>query len=167
MGATESAPPAIGGDNMVIPNGRDPSSGRFLPGNREGKGNRSLRAIGALKRLLAQGDTLSADELRSVVRTLFEQAKAGSVTAAGILLDRCVGRARPEAPTFDPLRGLPKLDSAEGVAKALEIVTRRVAAGELPTDVGETLSAMIARTAHAGTYSDLERRLAALERGTT
>ncbi len=67
--------------------------GRFLPGNKLGRGNPHARQHAALREALLAAVT--PDDLQAVVRGLLEQAKQGNVPAARELLDRVLGRAGP------------------------------------------------------------------------
>ena len=60
--------------------GRDAGSGRFLPGNRAGRGNPQARRVAALRATLLQ--TVTPDDLTAVVRALIDKAKGGDVAAA-------------------------------------------------------------------------------------
>ncbi len=73
--------------------------GRFLPGNKLGRGNPHARQHAALREALLAAVT--PDDLQAVVRGLLEQAKQGNVPAARELLDRVLGRAAP-APEEQP-----------------------------------------------------------------
>jgi hypothetical protein len=72
------------------PNGRDPISGRFLPGNAGGPGNPHAGRVAALRSALLA--TVSEEDLREILARLIEEAKAGSIAAAKEVLDRCLGR---------------------------------------------------------------------------
>jgi hypothetical protein len=69
---------------------RDPTSGRFLPGNAGGPGNPYAKRIAALREaLLAE---VTPEDLRAIVRALVDQAKTGDVTAAREILLRTLGK---------------------------------------------------------------------------
>ena len=71
--------------------GRDTQSGRFLPGNRQGRGNPKARRVARLRATLLR--TVTPDDVAAAVRALIDRAKAGDVAAIRELLDRCVGKA--------------------------------------------------------------------------
>lgn len=75
------------------------AGGRFVAGNRHGRGNPHAKQHAMLRETLLSAVT--PDDLRAVVRGLVEQAKAGNVPAARELLDRVIGRAGP-APDEQP-----------------------------------------------------------------
>lgn len=66
------------------------ASGRFLPGNREGRGNPANRRAQKLRNALIRAVT--PDDVRAVAATLTEAAKSGDVQAAKLLLSFVVGR---------------------------------------------------------------------------
>lgn len=74
----------------AAPNGKDPRSGRFLPGNQMGKGNPTLRRVGLLRQMLL--DTVTDDDFREVVTALVAKAKSGDLPAVKELLDRMLGK---------------------------------------------------------------------------
>jgi hypothetical protein len=85
------APPSLNGQN-----GRD-GRGRFAKGNRGGPGNPFARRIAQLRRALLAA--VSEDDVAAVTRRLLEQAKAGDVAAARVLLAYVIGQP---APPVDP-----------------------------------------------------------------
>ena len=73
--------------------GRDPTTGKFLPGNscsRKG-GSPYIRQIAALRSKLYEACT--PDEMAEVVQALLKKAKQGNVPAAKLLFERCLGPA--------------------------------------------------------------------------
>lgn len=67
------------------------SGGRFAPGNAGGPGNPFARRVGEIRALLLQ--MVTDDDLRAIVNTLIDQAKAGDVVAAREVLDRLIGKS--------------------------------------------------------------------------
>ena len=65
------------------------SAGRFAPGNPGGPGNPYARRVAALRSMLL--DAATADDLRSMVRSLLKKAKAGDVAAARLVLAYTIG----------------------------------------------------------------------------
>lgn len=80
---TEPSPADLNGGSNQGPDGK------FLPGNRAGKGNPANRKAQALRAALMRA--VAVGDLRAVVRQLVNQAKGGDVQAARLLLDRCLG----------------------------------------------------------------------------
>lgn len=70
--------------------GRDPASGRFVPGWRGGPGNPHGRRVGALRAALL--DAVTDDDFRAVAAMLVSLAKGGELAAIRELLDRVLGR---------------------------------------------------------------------------
>ncbi len=72
-------------------NGRG-AGGRFTKGNPGGPGNPHARHVAAIRSVLMSA--VSDDDLRAIVSTLVEKAKAGDVMAAREVLDRLLGKAK-------------------------------------------------------------------------
>jgi hypothetical protein len=89
-GATEPSPSANGG------NGRD-QHGRFAKGNPGGPGNPFARRTAQLRRVLSMAVT--EEDIAAVAKRLLEQAKAGDVAAARLLLSYAIGQPTE---TVDP-----------------------------------------------------------------
>ena len=75
------------------------SLGQFVVGNKGGPGNPAAAAVARNRQALLEAVTV--EELREVVRSVLEQALAGDIQAAKLILERCCGRAEPSttAPT--------------------------------------------------------------------
>ena len=82
--------------------GRD-SQCRFQTGNTGGPGNPQVRQLAAHQAVVREA--LTPGELQAVLRKLRDQAMAGDVAAAKVVLDRVVGKSRPE-PARPPLQQL-------------------------------------------------------------
>ena len=76
--------------------GRDPGSGRFLPGNPGGPGNPNARKVAALREALLSA--VSAADVTAIVKRLVRDARRGDLAAAHEILDRTLGRAMPPSP---------------------------------------------------------------------
>jgi hypothetical protein len=70
--------------------GRDASTGRFVVGNRAGRGNPLAARVAALRKALF--DAITEEDLAAAVKALVTQAKNGDVAAIRELLDRCIGK---------------------------------------------------------------------------
>ncbi|MEE8079168.1 MAG: hypothetical protein V3T18_09240 [Pseudomonadales bacterium] len=81
-----SKPPSPNGAN-----GRG-AGGRFTKGNPGGPGNPHARHVAEIRSVLMSA--VSNDDLRAILSTLVEKAKAGDVMAAREVLDRLVGKAK-------------------------------------------------------------------------
>ncbi len=124
----------------------------FPPGN-------SGRRPGSRNKRTVIGEKLMADEAESIARAIIDAAKAGDPTGMRICADRIfpVRKGRPQA------FGLPPITTADDVGKALDVVLRRVADGDLTTDEGNAIGAMLELKRKAIETDEHERRLAAIE----
>jgi hypothetical protein len=131
---------------------RDASSGRFLPGN-PGRPKGARHA--ALVALDAIGDEAAADVLLKVI----QQAKAGDMRAAEILMRRLWPERKGRVVPFD----LPDLRTAADAVQATGAVAHAVAAGELTPEEGQAVAAIV--DAHRRTIetADLAARIDAIE----
>lgn len=73
-------------------NGRDPETGRFLPGWKGGPGNPYGRRVADIRRVLVEAVT--DEDLYDLARTLVEKGKAGDVMAAREVFDRLMGKPK-------------------------------------------------------------------------
>jgi hypothetical protein len=85
--------------------GRDGRTGRFLPGNRAGRGNPQAGRVAALRAALLR--EVTGGDLRAAVRALIDKATGGDVAAIRELLDRCIGRAPASDETEAPINTAP------------------------------------------------------------
>ena len=95
----------------------------------------------------------------AIIERLAAEALAGDVSAAGLLLARCVPAVRPEAATV-------RVDLPEDATPA-EIARRvlaAVAAGSLPHDAGRSIAETLAAVRTLETIDALAERVANLER---
>lgn len=86
-------------------NGRDPTTGRFVPGYKGGPGNPHARRVADFRRVLV--DAVTDEDLHNLARTLVQKGKAGDVMAAREVFDRLMGKAKvtmavETEPRFDP-----------------------------------------------------------------
>jgi hypothetical protein len=75
------------------PNGHREASGRFLKGNPGGPGNPYVKQVAALKASLYEA--LTPADIRAVMAKMRDEALAGSVAAARLLLEYSIGRPLP------------------------------------------------------------------------
>jgi hypothetical protein len=87
----EGTSPSTNGGNG---GGRD-AHGRFTRGNSGGPGNPHVKSVAAWRSALAR--VILPADIEAVLRKLLECAKAGEPWAIKELLDRCLGKPRPEA----------------------------------------------------------------------
>lgn len=130
---------------------------RFQPGQ---SGNPAGRPRGS--GLAGQLRRAIQDDAHEVIQMLIEQAKAGDIQAATVLLDRIVPKLRPEAQAVE----LDQLGNG-GLVERAEAVLTAAAAGELAPDVAAQLVTSVATLARVVEVDELQQRLTALEQRLT
>jgi hypothetical protein len=125
-------PPSASPPSDTGSNGHD-QEGRFAEGNRCAVGNPFARRLAAHRSRLL--DAVSDDDVRAVVAVMLENAKAGDVAAARLILTYVVGKptpvADPDAVDLDEFRLFRQ------PAEATAILT--YAASALPPDMAVRL----------------------------
>lgn len=101
-----------------------------------------------------------ADDADEILQSVIDQAKAGDLAAAKILLDRIVPPLKPEAQAvqIDALSG-----SGDLVGKA-DAVIHAVGSGELAPDIAAQLISAVATLAKVIEIDQLQQRLEQLEK---
>jgi len=74
---------------IPVSDGQDPTTGRFLPGNRAAKGNATPRKTARFRNALLS--CVTPQDFREVVQALMTAAKSGDVSAAKLFLQYVVG----------------------------------------------------------------------------
>jgi hypothetical protein len=87
--AADTAPPKADAESPSNGTGRD-SRGRFAKGNLGGPGNPFTRQAAAFRKALC--DSVSADDIQALTRTLLDKAKGGDVAAIKLLFAYTIGR---------------------------------------------------------------------------
>jgi hypothetical protein len=141
---------------MTAPKTRK-ANGTFLAGR---SGNPGGRKPGSIDRRAALRATLAAD-LPAIVRKLVEAAKAGDVSAASLILSRCMAPLRPSREPVE-VEGINANASATETARGLIAAALR---GELPSDAAAELVAALGAVAKVREVDELAARIDALERG--
>src|SRR5262245_21478919 len=93
--APPEPPSPTGANGAESGPGRDPTSGRFTPGNRCAMGNPHARRVAQLRNALFEVAT--PDAMRRVTARLVALAEGGDLRAAELLLRYTLGRPRAEA----------------------------------------------------------------------
>jgi hypothetical protein len=158
-GKVTSPPPAA-----AARPGQDAATGKFLPGNKFGRGNPHYRRLAANRTAFLE--TVGPEQVKELAAQVFRRALAGDLEAAKIVLAYAIGRPGPAA---DPdradldewqlLDGWPTLaqvmralmDGAE-VAEAVGMVQGALAGPRrraLPDRVGERRTVGLARDVNA------------------
>ena len=129
----------------------------FEPGQ---SGNPSGRPKGSRNKARLAVETLLDGEAEVITRKVIELAKKGDLVAIRLCLDR-IAPPRKDRPV---LFTLPPLGQAEDASASLATIVAAVASGELtPSEAGE-LSKVVDTYARALLATELEDRVAALER---
>lgn len=128
----------------------------FQPGQ---SGNPAGRPKGSRHAALAALDAIGSEGAQDVLKKVVEDAKAGDLRAAEILLARLwpVRKGRPIA------LDLPRLETPGDVVKATATIAEAVAAGEVTPEEGQAVAAIVETHRRALETEEIERRLAALE----
>lgn len=127
---------------------------KYQPGQ---SGNKAGRPRGVPDRR-AQARALFDQHRDELVAKAIQMALAGDIAALRLCLDRVMPAMKPMEAGIS-LGALPESLAAKG-----ERVLGLVATGMLPTDAGGAVMEMLAKQARIVEISDLERRVAALER---
>ncbi len=139
--------------------GKDPATGRFLPGNRLGKGNPHYRKLAENRTAFLQA--VGTDQIRQLAAQLLRQALAGNLDAARLLLAYAVGRpaeaVNPDRADLDEFRLLgesPDVVEANQAGDRIAPAYAVVLAGDSMAADGESLYRLIDRL-----KAEEERRL--------
>lgn len=121
--------------------------------------NPSGRPRGSKNAALVALDRIGEDAAQDLLKSVIALARDGDMAAARIILDRVwpVRKGRPV--TFD----LPRVESAQDIAKAIGGILEAVAAGLLTPDEGQALSTILESHRKALELTAIEQRLTALE----
>jgi hypothetical protein len=71
-------------------NGKNPKTGRFLPGNKAGKGNPNHKKVADHRQTMLS--TVTEEDTREVIRALIAAARDGVPWAVKEFLDRMIGK---------------------------------------------------------------------------
>lgn len=130
---------------------------RFEKGNPPGPG----RPPGCRNKATVWLDELAREDTEQLVRNVTEQANAGNMRAAGIVLARTWPRRRGARIKVE----LPAADSAGGVVQAQAALIAAVAEGQLSAEEAISISTLLENQRRAIETHDLEARIAAFEKG--
>jgi hypothetical protein len=123
-------------------------------------GNPSGKPPGARHKATLAAERLLDGEAEKLTRKCVEMALGGDMAALRLCLERILPPRKER-----PLRlALPALASASDATAALAAITAAVAAGAITTGEGADLNAIVAGFVKAVETSDVEARVAALER---
>ena len=150
-----AAAPFATGRETAAAAGRRAAGGRFAPGNPGGPG----RPKGARHAALAALDAIGTEAAEEVLRRVVEDAKAGDLRAAEILLRRLWPERRGRPVELD----LPPVATVADFVAALAAVVKAVASGVLTPEEAQAVCAVLESQRRAIETAELEARVAALE----
>jgi hypothetical protein len=104
-------------------------------------------------------DAVPLEEWREVVSATLAAAKAGDPTAMRLCIERLVPVRNGRPITFD----LPPVETASDITKALGVIAKSMAAGELTPDEAGTVATVIEAHRKAIETAELEERIRRLE----
>ncbi len=133
--------------------------GKFQPGQ---SGNPAGKPRGTLNKVTLAMEALLEGEGEALTRKVIEKATAGDAVCLRLCFERLypVRRGRPISVE------LPNVETADDVAKAQGAILAAVATGDLTPDEGQVVSGILEGKRKAIETAEIERRVAALERGT-
>jgi hypothetical protein len=136
-------------------NGDKTQGGRFLPGNRYGKG----RPNGSRNRATIALQSLLEDEGEGIARKAVELALAGDTTALRLVMERLIPPTRERRLRLN----LPQVDKPESITAAIGVVLAAVADGTITPSEGQTVAALLEAQRKNIETLLLEARIAAIE----
>lgn len=151
-------------DDVDVGTGRSKITGQFIKGWPRGPDNMPPHASKMRRFRQIVLDAVSDEQLQELTFVLIQKAAAGDMGAAGLLLDRILGKAKPE-PDYHPLPIdlPPTLQSAADIAAAARAILDAVASGALPANDAQKLGTIIETARRTYETQGLEERLAKLE----
>jgi len=132
--------------------GRDPETGRFLPGNPGRlRGSRNVSTKAA--------EALLDGEAEALTRQAVDMALAGDTTALRLCLERIVPPVKERPVEVD----LPQLDGAGDLLGIIGALLQAAASGEITPGEGDKLARLVAGYVKAVELAQFDERLKALE----
>ena len=128
----------------------------FEPGQ---SGNPAGKPRGARHKALIALDAIGAAGAEDVLRKVVEDAKAGDIRAAEILLRRVWPERKGRLVEFD----LPPVVSAADAVQAAAAIVDAVATGEITPDEAQAVASVVEIQRRAIETAELAERIAALE----
>ncbi len=126
-------------------------------------GNPKGRPKGSRHKTTMMLQTLMEGDAAAIVQTVINQAKAGDMAAARVIIDRLIPPARERPVSLT----LPDTSSAEGIAAAQNVILQAVADGELLPTEAATLAGIVEARRRAIETVELEQRIILLEQNKT
>ncbi|MCE5295337.1 MAG: DUF5681 domain-containing protein [Chlamydiales bacterium] len=141
---------------MPVNAGEIQVKGRFKKGQ---SGNPNGKPKGARNRSTMAAEALLAGSLEGICRKIEEEALAGNMLAARMVLERFLPVRKDRAVRID----LPQLKTCEDVLSAIGCILTAVGCGEISPSEGEALSRTLDMYSKALENHQLEARLQVLE----
>ena len=130
---------------------------KFKPGQ---SGNPKGKARGTLHRATRAAMELLEGDLEAITRVCIEKAKAGDLLAVKLILDKLLPNQRERSINLK----VPRVKGAQDLPQALEAVMKAVAQGEITPSEGQALTAMLEAYRKGLELTEMEARVAALEK---
>ncbi len=130
--------------------------GRFQKGI---SGNPRGKPKGTRARITVLGEKLLQDDADTIVRAVIEAAKGGDPTAMRLCVERLIPVRKGRPIEFD----LPPVETASDITKALGVIAKQMADGELSPDEAGAVASVIETQRRAIETVELEERLRTLE----
>ena len=130
--------------------------GQFPKGK---SGNPRGKPKGSRHRSSLIAEQLFADEIQDICKIVIEEAKAGDMQAAKIILDRLLPSRKDNPIQID----LPKMENTSDLLRAIGCITDAVGSGEISPSEGEALARIIDIHTRTLELAEFEKRLAVLE----
>jgi hypothetical protein len=131
-------------------------SGQWKKGQ---SGNPAGMPKGTRHRVTMLAEKLMGDDAEDIVRAVVNAAKAGDPTAMRLCIERLVPVRKGRPITFD----LPPVETATDISKALGVIAKSMAAGELTPDEAGTVATVMEAHRKAIETTELEERVRNLE----
>ena len=141
---------------MPVNTGQIQAKGQFPKGK---SGNPRGKPKGARHRSSLIAEQLFASEIQDICKTVIEEAKAGDMQAARIILDRLLSPRKDNPIQID----LPKMESSSDLLKVVGCITDAVGSGQISPSEGEALARIVDIHTRALEFAEFEKRLAVLE----
>lgn len=136
-------------------------NGKFAKGNPGGPGNPHTQRIHeyneAIREAVTQGD------IGAIMKVMVRRAKRGDLFASKLLLDRCIGKARPMDLPVTGLQ-LPEMATATDTVRAANAILKATRDGTITTEQAAALASLVELTRRSIETHQLAERLAALEK---
>jgi hypothetical protein len=114
---------------------------------------------GTRHRATMLAEKLMEDDAEDIVRAVISSVKAGDPTAMRLCVERLVPVRKGRPITFD----LPPVETASDISKALGVIAKTMAAGELTPDEAGTVATVMEAHRKAIETTELEERVRNLE----